>query len=587
MKKTIKNNASGFWVAGLIGAFGLGAAVPSIIPQVFQNNVPAVQQEYIKAYGKQAAVKPNVANQPNILYITSDQHHWLRMGYNDPNIKTPNLDRLARSGSIFDRAYTCNPVCTPTRASMITGMYPSQHGAYALGTKLPETIPTIANYLHEVGYSSAIVGKAHFMPLAGNATYPSLEAYPVLQDLDFWKKYHGPFYGFENAELARPHGDEAHVGQHYAIWMERKLKSEGKDPKSWKNWFRKPPKEKFEESNERMREIMEENAAIGEAQYGAWNIPEPYHLNAWIAEQTNAQIDAAVKRNKPFFVWASFFDPHPPYLVPEPWASMYKPEDMILPEVPADDLDDMPYHYRMTQSGPKGWGKEFVEDGQVVHGFSPHEKNVQKKKKDMALYYGMISMMDKYIGKILDHLEQSGQLDNTIVVFTTDHGHHIGTHHLTAKGGFAMEEDLRIPFIVSWKNKVPAGKRNDALISVVDFAPSFLTLAGREKPLTMTGLDISPVWLGKTEKVRDWVIAENHFQRTKFYQKTYIEKRYKVTWYMHSNEGELFDLEADPHEFKNLWESSQHQELKLQLLHRAMQADMAKESCWMPRIGPA
>jgi arylsulfatase A-like enzyme len=250
-------------------------------------------------------------------------------------------------------------------------------------------------------------------------------------------------------------------------------------------------------------------------------------------------------------------------------------------------LDDMPYHYRSTQSGPKGWGQQFVEDGQVVHGFTHHEKEEKKKKQDMALYYGMISMMDKYIGKILDHLEQTGQLDNTIIVFTTDHGHHIGTHHLSAKGGFAMEEDLRIPFVVSWKNKVPAGRRTDALISVVDFAPSFLSLAGREKPRTMTGLDVSPLWLGKTDKVRNWVIAENHFQRTKFYQKTYIETRYKVTWYMHSNEGELFDLEKDPDEFTNLWDSKKHQELKLQLLQRAMQADMAKDSCWMPRIGPA
>ena len=117
-----------------------------------------------------------------------------------------------------------------------------------------------------------------------------------------------------------------------------------------------------------------------------------------------------MKRNKPFFVWASFFDPHPPYLVPEPWASMYKPEDMILPDVPVDDLEDMPYHYRMKQSGPKGWGKQFDEDGFAVHGFTHHESDEKKKKKDMALYYGMISMMDKYIGKILDYLEQSASL---------------------------------------------------------------------------------------------------------------------------------------------------------------------------------
>ncbi len=575
------------WIIGCILLVSAGYT-GSIIPRVFQNDVPIVQQEYLKAYGKREPVKPNKAQQPNILFITSDQHYWMRMGYNDPTVKTPNLDRLAKSGMIFDRAYTCNPVCTPTRASMITGLYPSQHGAYALGTKLPETVPTIGNYLKELGYSSAIVGKAHFMPLVGNAEYPSLEAYPVLQDLDFWRKYRGPFYGFDRAELARPHGDESHVGQHYAIWMEEKLKKEGRSPNEWKQWFRKPDKSKFENSNAAMRKVLEDHAATGEAQYGAWNIPEDYHLNAWIASQTIANLDRARKEGKPFFIWASFFDPHPPYLVSEPWASMYKPEDMKLPEVPEGDMDDMPYHYRMTQkNGTRGWGAQYMEDGQGVHGFAIQATDKEKAKKDMAIYYGMISMMDKYIGLILDHLDQTGLRDNTVIVFTTDHGHHIGTHNLYAKGGFAFEEDLRIPFIVSWKNHVPVNKRTDALVSVVDLAPTFLTLAGREKPLTMAGLDVSPVWLGKTERIRDWVIAENHFQRTKFYQKSYIEARYKVTWYMQSDEGELFDLEKDPGEFNNLWDKKEYQELKLQLLHRAMKADMAKETCWMPRIGPA
>src|SRR5690606_10753037 len=235
----------------------------------------------------------------------------------------------------------------------------------------------------------------------------------------------------------------------------------------------------------------------------------------------------------------------------------------------------------------KGWGKQYAEDGQGVHGFSSHLVSQEKAKRDKAIYYGMISMMDHYIGQILDHLERSGQLDNTIIVFTTDHGHHIGTHNLYAKGGFAFEEDLRIPFIVSWKDRFPANIRTDALISVVDLAPTFISLAGGKKPTTMSGLDVSALWYGKADKIRNWVIAENRFQRTKFYQKTYIEGRYKITWYMHSDEGELFDLQLDPHEFNNLWNQEEYRELKTELMHRAMQADMAKEPAWMPRLGPA
>src|SRR5690606_31843994 len=107
-----------------------------------------------------------------------------------------------------------------------------------------------------------------------------------------------------------------------------------------------------------------------------------------------------------------------PYLVSEPWASMYKPEDMVLPDVPSDELDDMPHHYRMTQTAEKGWAKKYMENGLGVHGLHSHLGNRDKRKQDMAIYYGMISMMDHYIGVILDHLEQTGKMSSTVVVFT-------------------------------------------------------------------------------------------------------------------------------------------------------------------------
>jgi len=308
-KKYLRTNVIG--VANLC-ALSVGAQI--LLP-VNQNNVKVVQDEYKKAYGKRTENVDFSAERPNILFITSDQQFWMAMGYNDPTLKTPNLDRLAKMGVIYDRAYTCNPVSTPTRASMITGLYPSQHGAYALGTKLPQTVPTIGNYLKEAGYKTALIGKAHFMPLAGNADYPSLEAYPILQDLNFWKKYKGPFYGFEDVQFARNHGDESHVGQHYALWMKKKLKKQGKSTDSWKNWFVKPGSLEFAKISSEMRLVMDKNGAHGEKQSGIWNIPEDYHMNSFIAEQVNNQIDKYKKEKKPFFVWASFFDPHPPYFL--------------------------------------------------------------------------------------------------------------------------------------------------------------------------------------------------------------------------------------------------------------------------------
>ena len=170
----------------------------------------------------------------NLLLITSDQQQLSTLGILNPEIKTPNLDRLAGEGACYTRTYCPNPTCTPTRASLITGQYPSQHGAWTLGTKLPESVLTIGDVLRENGYVSALVGKAHFQPLASTDEFPSLEAYPILQDLEFWKNYKDRFYGFDSVELARNHTDEAHVGQHYAIWMEEK------GLKDWRRYFREP-----------------------------------------------------------------------------------------------------------------------------------------------------------------------------------------------------------------------------------------------------------------------------------------------------------------------------------------------------------
>ena len=141
----------------------------------------------------------------NILLITSDQQHYMTLGILNPEIETPNLDRLARQGMLFQRAYCPNPTCTPTRASLITGQYPSQHGAWTLGTKLPESAHVVGDDFHQAGYKTALIGKAHFQPTRSTEEYSSLESMPILQDLEFWKKFHDPFYGFDHVELARNH----------------------------------------------------------------------------------------------------------------------------------------------------------------------------------------------------------------------------------------------------------------------------------------------------------------------------------------------------------------------------------------------
>jgi uncharacterized sulfatase len=503
----------------------------------------------------------DVMKRPNILLITSDQQHWYTLGVLNPEIKTPNLDRLTRNGTLFTRAYTVNPTCTPTRASMITGTYPSQHGAWALGTKLPETEHTVGEDFQQAGYRTALVGKAHFQPLKGTEEFPSLESYAIMQDLDFWRKFHGPFYGFEHVELARNHVDEAHVGQHYALWMEEKGLT------NWRDYFQPP-------------------TGTNNSQKHLWLIPEEYHYGTWIAERSCTLMEEYVKNEEPFFLWSSFFDPHPPYLVPEPWDTMYDPETLTVPALVPGEHADSPPELQLTQEETPDFSS-WRESGYGLHGCHSHLHDQKDLAKDIAVYYGMISLMDKQIGVILDKLDALGITDNTVVVFTTDHGHFIGQHGLTAKGPFHYEDAIKVPFIASCPGRIPENHHSAALQSLVDLPETFLSLCDIPVPRCMTGIDQSRVWCGEQETIRKHVIVENRHEPTTIHMKTLVNERYKLTVYYNREYGELYDLEKDPEEMINLWGIPDYQELKNALILELLYAEMGKEPLWMPRIASA
>ncbi|MBN1676534.1 MAG: sulfatase-like hydrolase/transferase [Kiritimatiellae bacterium] len=500
---------------------------------------------------------------PNILLITSDQQHWNTLGCSNPEVRTPNLDKLAGQGTRFTRAYCPNPTCTPTRASIITGQYPSQHGAWSLGTKLSEKTHTVGDDFRKAGYRTALVGKAHFQPTRSTDEFSSLESMGVLQDLDFWRAFNEPFYGFEHVELARNHGDEQLVGQHYAIWMEEKGCT------NWRDYFRQPTG----------------NAPPGSLRH-RWPIPEEYHYDNWISERTNALMERYAEAGDPFFLWASFFDPHPPYLVPEPWDTMYDPEKLTVPAMVEGEHDKNPPHFRLTQTRNPDWSP-WKETGWHMHGFTSHLHDRKALAKNIAVYYGMISLMDRHIGLVLDKLDALGLADNTLVVFTTDHGHFYGHHGLIAKGAFHYEDMIRIPFLVRYPGRVPAGKTSPALQSLVDLAQSLLGIAGIPAPRTMTGVNQSGVWFGQRDRARDQVIVENRHEPTTIHVKTYVDDRYKITVYYNQPYGELFDLQADPGELNNLWDEPGSAGLKARLTRELLFAEMGKEPLWMPRVAVA
>jgi uncharacterized sulfatase len=228
-----------------------------------------------------------------------------------------------------------------------------------------------------------------------------------------------------------------------------------------------------------------------------------------------------------------------------------------------------------------------METGFEIQGLAgSHLTDLEKRKKSMAVYYGMVSMMDKYIGKILNELERLGLADNTVVVFTSDHGHFFGQHGLSAKGPFHYQDVIKVPFIVKYPGQKPALAVSHSLQSLVDLAPTFLSLAGQPVPGSMTGVDQSGVWQGTDHAARDHVICEDRHEPTAMHLKTYVDDRYRLTVYYSSDEGELYDLEEDPGEIRNLWNDPGSAELKSRLLLSFLQAELGKEPMWMPRISP-
>jgi arylsulfatase A-like enzyme len=510
------------------------------------------------------------STRPNILLITSDQQHWDTLSATNRLISTPVLDRLCAEGTRFERAYCNNPVCSPSRSTIITGMYPSWHGCWTIGVKLPEDVPTVGDVLGRHGYATSLIGKAHFQPLASTPDQTSLEYQPLMRDLAFWEHFHGPWYGFDHVEIARNHADESHVGQHYALWME------SKGLHNWRDYFQPwPPPPDF--NQDKYWEAGRQHR---------WDLPEEFHYSTWTAERTIAQIEAAVANDQPFFSWASFHDPHPPYLVPEPWASMYDPDDMRPGTLVGDELAHMPPHFAKTQEEHPDFAA-YRETPFANHGFHSHLIDPAVLRRNIAVYYGMISFMDQQIGRILQALDRLGIADNTLVVFTTDHGHFIGQHGLTAKGAFHYEDLLRLPFIVRYPGQVPAGGTTTALQALIDLAPTFLSAAGIAVPGIMQGVDQMAVWRGEAARARDDILVEFRHQPTAVHLRTIVEERWKMTVYRDQPYGELWDLQNDPDERHNRWDDPDYAAAKGALFGRWVNAELRREPMRLSRIANA
>lgn len=482
---------------------------------------------------------------PNILLITTDQQRKDSIGVYNPKLQTPVLDSLAEDGMVFDRAYITHPTCTPSRASLLTGQYASTHGAYTIGTALPEDSIKLSDILLENGYETYFVGKPHFQQLS---TEGSFECESKALNEDFWKEFQGPYYGFQHTRIHNGHTSyPVTAGMHYRLWLKKK----GLDDNDIAGYFNHSCSGSFRN-------------------HGAWSLPRELHPSVFVSEKSVDFLDQHRKHGagKPFFMWCSFSDPHDPHVTPEPYASMYDPSDVEHQPYREGEFEDKPECYQdLYDHGPDALS--FSDEFGVPS--APSGKlfgDEQYFREITAVHHGMVKLIDEEIGTIIDKLKENGVYENTLIVFTSDHGDYLGNHGFVYKGFPAFEEVYNVPYIAKTPGDRVPNERSNALVSHVDFAATALGFADIPVPTEMEGIDQKDVFLGTSQSVRTAAIIENRPVEKGFYQKMIVTKTHKLVVYLDSEDGELYNLKDDPHQYRNLWNESVSQDLKKDLCNQ-------------------
>jgi len=477
----------------------------------------------------------------NIVLIETDQQRRDSLGcYGNNVVRTPNIDGLAREGVTFECCSPANPICMPSRASMITGRWPRNHGVWCNGIRLDPRQPTLAGHLAEHGCETIGVGKFHYEPHGGSADYKeSRAAWSAHPGLAGW---HGPFYGFGDVEIAGGHGPANTMYGHYANWLRERI-SEAEierlarefDAAKWR-----PPQRK------------------------ASTFPAELHHSSWVGETASAKIRECAKKDRPFFLFASFPDPHHPFTPPEPHASMYDRADVVMPLRREGELDDKPPHFADRFHG-RGERFEGAREGLDFSALT--EDDVRDV---IALTYGMVTLIDENVGKILAALDEAGIADETAVVFTSDHGDLLGDHGLIFKGPIHYDGLITVPYV--WRIPgVEGGRRIASPASQVDFPDTVCDLLGLPRMESSEGRSMKAVLTGEAESYRDATIVEFQSQyRRHLKLKTIRTPEWKLTFYGERPYGELYDLVNDPDEFVNLYEDPRCREMRIMLQDRLM-----------------
>ncbi|MBX9812285.1 MAG: sulfatase-like hydrolase/transferase [Burkholderiales bacterium] len=469
---------------------------------------------------------------PNILLITSDQQRGDCFGFEGRKVKTPHLDLMARAGTRFAACITPNNVCQPSRASILTGLLPLTHAVWDNGVDLNPEVGAagFGGQFGKAGYATGFIGKAHFS--TKHTFEPTGTPECEFSMKDYGSDWHGPYMGFEHVELVveghnRNLPQKPPGGQHYERWYYRDGRGD------WKN------------------ELYSTHLApdVGAAQTWHSALPPAWHNSTWVGNQTIEFIRK--NKERPFLAWASFPDPHHPFDAPEPWSRLHHPDEVDLPLHRVKDLDRRPWWHKASLEGkpqlPRPDMLAHREKGSRVPG-----QTDEQLRHLIANYYGMISLIDHNVGRILIALEDFGLADNTIVVYTTDHGDWLGDHGLLLKGPMMYEGLLRVGLIFRGPG-IPHGRVVADPVATTDIAATFYDYCGVDAGRELHSRSLRRLIDGT--ETRDFAYNEwrLHPSRTGLALdlRCVRTRNAKLTLELSSGAGEMYYLKNDPHEMHN------------------------------------
>jgi len=450
-------------------------------------------------------------SKPNVVFIISDQHNAKVLGHkNHPDVKTPNLDRLANEGVRLENEITQNPICTPSRVSLLSGQYCHNHGFYGLSGPRPQGLPTVLGHFRRHGYATAALGKIH------------CPEYWVEDDSDLFRETGNCSIG-GNPEYM------AHI-QEQGLTEEHNLSESRKGP-------------------------------YGQCMDG-YKSPLPYRHTpeGWTVDQAVQFMSDSTNSGTPFFLHISFPRPHQTYAPAEYFWELYDENRLTMPPNWHYEMKDKAPHLRRSVQG-------FIDNAEDWTVVEPHTYEAGCRRK-LRGYLGNISMVDHATGELLDYLDKAGLAEDTIVIYTSDHGDYACEHGIVEKApGICADAITRVPSLWRWPGRFKAGHAVEALTEHVDLAPTLCGLTNLAPLSTSDGKDISKLLAGDNQPLREIGVTEFAWSksvrkgdfRLVYYPKDMFKDEYPDGF------GELYDLRSDPWEMNNLYFNPEYRETALSL----------------------